>query len=97
VLLFASRGLPKHAFRGSSALYFLVMGFVGLAALVLWGLMDGGHFPLAFALVPATFLGKLFGTALLGRLSEKTFRNAALGVTLLAGALGVATAVWAIL
>jgi uncharacterized membrane protein YfcA len=36
VLLFASRGLPKHPCRGSSALYFLVMVFVGFAALVLW-------------------------------------------------------------
>jgi uncharacterized membrane protein YfcA len=97
VLLFASRGLPKHAFRGSSALYFLVMGFVGFAALVLWGLVDDSHVPLALALVPAAFLGKLFGTALLGRLSEKTFRNATLGVTLLTCTLGVATAVWAIL
>ena len=97
VLLFASRGLPKHAFRGSSALYFLVMGFVGLAALALWGLIDGDHVSLAFALVPAALLGKLVGTALLGRISEKTFRRATLVITLLTGALGFATALWALI
>jgi uncharacterized membrane protein YfcA len=97
VILLASRGLPKHAFRSSSALFFLPMSLVGLAALALWGLMDAGHVTLAFALIPAAFLGKLVGTALLTRVSEKTFRRITLGFTLLTGALGVATALWALL
>lgn len=97
VLLFASRSLSKHAFRGSSALYFLIMSLVGLAALVLRGLMGVGHLPLALALVPAAFLGKLIGTTLLTRVSENTFRKTTLGVTLLAGALGAATAVRALI
>jgi uncharacterized membrane protein YfcA len=73
------------------------MSLVGLAALALWGLMDAGHVTLAFALIPAAFLGKLVGTALLTRVSEKTFRRITLGFTLLTGALGVATALWALL
>ena len=96
VILLASRGLPKHAFRSSSALYFLPMSIVGLVALVLWGLVDGGQLMLALALVPAAFLGKLLGTTLLTRVSEKTFHRTSLVFTLLTGALGVATAVWAL-
>jgi uncharacterized membrane protein YfcA len=97
VVLLASRDLPKHGFRSSSALYFLPMSLVGLVALVLWGLVDGGHLSLALAIVPAAFLGKLLGTALLTRISEKTFRYVSLVFTLLTGALGVATAIWALI
>lgn len=97
MILLASRGLTKHAFRSSSALFFLPMSLAGLVALGLWGLVDGGHLVLALALVPAAFLGKLLGTALLARISEKTFRRTSLGFTLLTGALGVATAVWALI
>ena len=97
VLLFAARHLPKHAFRGSSALYFLPMSFVILAALANRGLLDASEIPLALALVPAAFLGKVLGTTLLKRISDKTFRTVTLGVVILTGALGAATAAWALL
>lgn len=97
VLLFAARNLPKHAFRGSSALYFLAMSLVGLVALTNRGLLDASHLPLALALVPAAFLGKILGTALLKRVSDKTFRAITLGVVILTGTLGAATAAWALL
>ena len=97
VLLFAARHLPKHAFRGSSALYFLVMSLVGLVALTNRGLIDAAEVPLALALVPAAFLGKVLGTALLKRVSDKTFRAVTLGVVILTGTLGAATAAWALL
>ena len=97
VLLFAARHLPKHAFRGSSALYFLAMSFVGLAALTNRGLLDAAQIPLALALIPAAFLGKVLGTALLKRISDKTFRSVTLGVVILTGTLGAATAAWALL
>ena len=96
VLLFASRGFPKHAFRGSSALYFLVLSVVGIAALLYRGLVTEGHVPLALALVPAAFVGKLLGTALLARFSEKAFRAVTLGVVIVTGSLGAATAAWAL-
>lgn len=96
VLLFASRGLPKHAFRGSSALYFLPISLVGLAVLSYRGLFGAENVPLALALVPAAFLGKILGTALLSRISEKAFRVTTLGVVLLTGSLGAATALWAL-
>ncbi|WP_166395041.1 sulfite exporter TauE/SafE family protein [Rubrobacter marinus] len=97
VLLFAARHLPKHAFRGSSALYFLAMSVVGLAALANRGLLDWARLPLALALVPAAFLGKVLGTALLNEVSDKTFRVVTLGVVILTGTLGAATAGWALL
>ena len=97
VLLFASRGLRKHAFRSTSALYFLVLSLAGLAALLYRGLMTGEHVPLALALVPAAFVGKLLGTALLTRFSEKAFRAVTLGIVIVTGSLGAATAAWALM
>jgi uncharacterized membrane protein YfcA len=97
VLLLASRGLPKRVFRGSSALYFLVMSVVGLIVLFYRGLFDGGDVPLMLALIPAAFLGKAIGTSMLKRISESTFRVVTLGIVILTGTLGVATAAWALL
>jgi hypothetical protein len=47
-----------------------------------------------FAFVPASLLGKLVGAARPERVSEKTFREATLGITLLNGVLGLDTALW---
>ena len=97
VLLFASRGLAKHAFRSSSALYLLVVSVVTLPLLIFRDVFDWAQAPLTLALVPAALLGKLAGTALVERISEKTFSLASLSIVLLTGALGVATALHALL
>jgi uncharacterized membrane protein YfcA len=97
VLLLASRNLPKHDFRGTSALYFLVMSLVGLAVLYFRGIFDVDQTPLALALIPAAFLGKAIGTALLKKVSERAFRTISLGIVILTGSLGVATALWALI
>ncbi len=97
VLLLASRGLPKHEFRGTSALYFLPMSVAGIAVLAFRGLVDGGEVPLGLLLVPTAIAGKAVGTALLRRVSERTFRAVTLGLVILTGTLGVATATWALL
>ncbi len=97
VLLLASRGFPKRAFRGSSALYFLAMSLVGLAVLYIRGIFGADHVPLALALIPAAFLGKAIGTAMLKRISEGAFRVVTLGIVILTGTLGVVTAAWALL
>jgi len=97
VLLLASRGLPKHEFRGTSALYFLPMSVAGIAVLALRGLVDASEVPLGLLLVPAAIAGKAVGTALLKRVSERAFRTVTLGLVILTGTLGVATAVWALL
>lgn len=97
VLLLASRGLQKHEFRGTSALFFLPMSVVGIFVLALRGLADASLVPLGLALVPAAIAGKAIGTALLKRVSERAFRTAALGLVILTGALGVVTALRALL
>lgn len=96
VLLLASRGLPKHEFRATSALYFLPMSVVGIAFLALRGLVETSHVPLGLALVPAALAGKAVGTALLKRVSEGAFRAITLGLVIVTGALGVITATWAL-
>jgi uncharacterized membrane protein YfcA len=97
VLLLASRGLPKHEFRGTSVLYFLPMSIAGLAVLAVRGLVEAPEVPLGLALVPAAIVGKAIGTALLKRTPEKAFRSITLGLVILTGTLGVATAAWALL
>lgn len=96
VLLLASRGLSKREFRSTSALFFLPMSVVGIAALALRGVVEAGHLPLAAVLVPAALAGKAVGTAALKRVSEKAFRAISLGLVVFTGVLGVATAAWAL-
>jgi hypothetical protein len=97
VLLLASRGLPKHEFRGTSALYFLPISVAGLAVLAFRGLVDASEVPLGLLLIPAAIAGKAVGTALLGHVSERAFRAITLGLVILTGTLGVMTAAWALL
>ena len=51
--------------------------------------------PLGLALVPAAIIGKAIGTAFLEHVSERAFRAVTLGLVILTGTLGVATAAWA--
>jgi hypothetical protein len=97
VLLLASRGLPKHEFRGTSALYFLPMSIAGFAVLAVRGLVEAPEVPLGLALVPAAIVGKAIGTALLKHISENAFRAITLGLVILTGTLGITTAAWVLL
>lgn len=97
ILLLASRGLPKRAFRANIALYFVFTSFASLVALYLRGLVEPGHLLLAAALVPATFVGKVAGTALLGRFSEAAFRNLTLALILPTGAGAALSALFSLL
>src|SRR5918998_1309714 len=60
------------------------------------GLIGGGETRLALVLVPASIVGKMIGTAFLRKVSERAFRALSLGLVILTGALGVATALWAL-
>jgi uncharacterized protein len=97
VLLLAARELPKHAFRGTSALYFLVMSLAGIVVLSLRGLVEGEDLTLAAVLIPAAMVGKAVGTAALKKISEDAFRKISLGIVIFTGTLGVATAAWALI
>ena len=97
-LLLASRRLPKRPFRATISLYFLGLDIALLAVLTLRGLVDVGELaPLALFLVTVTLIGKTAGTALLERASQHSFHVVVLGIVVLAGALGIATAVRALL
>ena len=97
VLLLASRGLPKAAFRASISLYFLGLDLALLAALGLWGFLEPSLAPVALLLVGATLAGKAVGTELFRRASQKIFHAVVLGTVVVTGALGIATAVRAFL
>lgn len=96
ILLLASRGLPKRAFRANIALYFVFTSSASLVALHLRGLVEPGHLLLAAALVPAAFVGKVAGTALLSRFSEKAFRNLTLVLILVTGAGAALSAIFSL-
>ena len=97
VLLLTSRDLPKRQFRATSAFYFLFMSVVILIILAARGLVGAAELPLAAALVPAAMIGKAIGTAFLKKISEGAFRALSLGIVILTGILGVATATWALI
>ncbi len=97
VLLFAARGLPKASFRASNAAYFLVLSVAIIITLFARGIVETQELWTAAALVPAAFIGKTLGTALVKRLSNEAFRRITLMVVLLTGVLGVITAVRALL
>jgi uncharacterized membrane protein YfcA len=96
VLLLASRGLPKRAFRATISLYFLGLDAALLAVLGLRGFLSPSLAPLALLLLAATLAGKALGTGLLAWVSQRTFRLVVLGTVALTGALGVATALRAL-
>jgi len=96
-LLFASRGLPKHAFRASIALFFFGLDVALLAVLALWGHLEADLAPLALVLVGCTLAGKALGTALFRGVSQEAFRAVVLCTAVLAGAVGVATALRALI
>ncbi|WP_047866668.1 sulfite exporter TauE/SafE family protein [Rubrobacter aplysinae] len=86
ILLLVSRGMPKRAFRANIALYFVFTSLASLVALYLGGLIEPGHLLFAAALTPAAFIGKVAGTALMRRFSERAFRNLTLALILATGA-----------
>ncbi len=97
-LLLASRGLRKRPFRATISFYVLGLDIALLAVLALHGLADaGGLAPLALFLMAATLVGKALGTKLLERVPPKAFRVVVVATVVLAGAMGVATATWALL
>lgn len=95
-LLFAARGFAKDSLRASSAAYFSAIGVIGLAVLVGRDLAQVAHFTLAVTFIPTALTGKILGSVLLRRLSEKSFRRVSFGVAMLAGIIGVSTALEAL-
>ena len=97
VLLFAARGLPKDSFRASNAAYFLVLSVAIIVTLFVRDIVETSELWTAAALVPAAFIGKTLGTALVKRLSDEAFRRITLAIVLFTGVLGVLTAIRALM
>lgn len=95
-LLFTARRFAKESLRASSAAYFSSIGAIGLAVLIGRGLAEETHFTLAALFIPAALLGKILGSILLRKFSNETFRKITLGVSVLAGAMGISTALLAL-
>ena len=85
ILLLASRGLQKRAFRANIALYFVFTSSASLVALSVRGLVRPEHLLLAALLIPGAFIGKTAGTALMSRFSETAFRSFTLILILATG------------
>lgn len=96
-LLFTARRFSKRSLRASGAAYFSAIAMLGLATLVVSGTAHGAHFTLAAAFIPAALSGKVLGSVLLRRLSNETFRGITLAVAILAGILGISTAILALI
>lgn len=97
ILLLASRGLAKRVFRANISLYFVFTSGASLVALSLRGLVEPGHLLLAALLVPAAFVGKVAGTALMHRFSEAAFRSLTLALILLTGSVAIVSAILALI
>jgi hypothetical protein len=96
-LLLASRGLAKHAFRASIALFFFGLDVALLGVLAAWGHLRPSLAPLALLLVGSTWAGKTLGAALFRKVSQRTFHAVVLVTAVFAGLMGVATAARALL
>jgi uncharacterized membrane protein YfcA len=96
-LLFAARRFAKRSLRASGAAYFSAVGAIGLATLIASGTAQGTHFALAGIFIPAALSGKVLGSVLLRRLSNEMFRGVTLAVAMLAGTLGISTAILALI
>ena len=95
-LLFTARRFAKRSLRASGSAYFSAIAMIGLATLIVSGTAQGVHFTLAATFIPAALLGKVLGSVLLHKLSNETFRGITLAVAILAGILGISTAILAL-
>jgi len=97
VLLFVARGYAIHAFRASLVTYFLLVNVVALSARIWVGETGWTDLQTALVLLPAAIVGTAVGRRLVPRVPIAVFRRFVLVLVLLAGFVGVATAVRSLL
>jgi hypothetical protein len=83
VLYLLAMRLPKVAFVGTAAWYFMILNWVKVPFGVALGTITLHSLALALALYPAAFAGCLVGRPLVSRIPQKTFELLALILTLL--------------
>lgn len=93
VLLMQYALQDKHASRATLAAYFSIIGPLGLAVLFAQQAMPATVWGALWPLIPVALVGRTVGSALHRRTPQRLFRAISLGVTLLAGLGGVASAV----
>lgn len=76
--------LPKLEFLGTSAVFFMAVNLFKVPFMVQLGLINSGSLAVNAWLVPAVIAGALIGRVVAGRLNQRAFEMAALGLTVLA-------------
>lgn len=97
IIAFTLKGVPKHNFRISIALYFVLLDILGLPAMISRGLGTRDDLVMAALLVPAAFGGRVIGIALADKVSQQRFYQGTLVLLLVTGTVGVVGAVRSIL
>jgi uncharacterized membrane protein YfcA len=93
VLLFVARGYEVHAFRASLVTYFLLINVVAISARVWVGETGWADIQTALLLLPAAVVGTTIGRRLVRHVPLAAFRRFVLLMVLVAGLVGVVTAV----
>lgn len=84
IYLLAMR-MPKLAFVGTAAVFFMVLNLFKVPFMIDLGLITTGSFSTNLMLAPAVLAGALFGRWLLPRINQRIFEVLVLGLSLLAG------------
>jgi uncharacterized membrane protein YfcA len=92
VILFTARQLGVNAFRVTTAGYFVAINLIGMSILLAGGTVGRTELVVSAALTPAALIGTLIGNRLVRRFTAAQFRKLTLGLLLLTGLMGVATA-----
>jgi uncharacterized membrane protein YfcA len=85
ILYLLSAGLPKMAFIGTSAWFFLTVNLFKVPFSVELGLINPAALRLSATLAPFAVAGALLGKAVLRHIPQQLFENLALLMTLIAG------------
>jgi uncharacterized membrane protein YfcA len=78
-------GLPKLAYVGTGAIFFMLLNWFKVPFMVNLGLITAESLRFNALLVPAVLAGALVGRWLLQKIDQKPFENLALGLSALAG------------
>ena len=97
VLLFTTRQYDMQQFRGSITAYFYYVSAIGLALLILRGIVGWEQLGIAARLLPAAIIGGFIGRYVLRYISQSQFRKITLVMLLLTGTTGIVTALQALL
>lgn len=89
ILFFSNQSQEKQVFRANLTLYFLVLGLSVLASQALNGIVTREVLNYSLWLLPAVFLGTLFGMKLAKRVNETLFRKITLIGVMVSGSAAV--------